>query len=135
MTFEIKEICQVEQSLSDNFLSLIDKEHWKIDTARQKTYEVHRFTETIRLRHVKNLDFNNFRFVNYETYDYYKSIIDQYLNIISNYFTIKDYTALIVNLKPKGIITMEVDILSWVIDYIFQSKQIKMFPLLLEALL
>ena len=59
MTFEIKEICQVEQSLSDNLLSLIDKEHWKIDTERQKTYEVHRFTETIRLRHVKNLDFNN----------------------------------------------------------------------------
>jgi len=109
MTFEIKEICQVEQSLSDNFLSLIDKEHWKIDTARQKTYEVHRFTETIRLRHVKNLDFNNFRFVNYETYDYYKSIIDQYLNIISNYFTIKDYTALIVNLKPKGIINPHTD--------------------------
>lgn len=109
MTFEIKEICQVEQSLSDNLLSLIDKEHWKIDTERQKTYEVHRFTETIRLRHVKNLDFNNFRFVNYETYNHYKSIIDQYLDIISNYFTIKDYTVLIVNLKPKGIINPHTD--------------------------
>lgn len=109
MKFDIKEICQVDQSLSDSLLSFIDKEHWKINTSRQKTYEVHRFTETIRLRHVKDLDFNNFRFVNYEAYDHYKSTLDQYLNIISNHFTIKDYTALIVNLKPNGIINTHTD--------------------------
>jgi hypothetical protein len=109
MTFEIKEICNINTSLSDSLLSSIDNEHWKINTSRQKTYEVHRFTETIRLRHVKDLNFNNFRFVNYETFEHYKPIIDQYLEILSKHFTIKDYTALIVNLKPKGIIDTHTD--------------------------
>jgi hypothetical protein len=109
MTFEIKELCSVPQDLSDNLLSAINDEHWKIDTTRQKVYVVHRFTETIRLRHVKNLDFNNFKFVNYEAFEHYKPYIDQYLKVLSNHFEIKDYTALIVNLKPKGIIDTHTD--------------------------
>jgi hypothetical protein len=110
MTFEIKELCDVPQNLSDNLLSAIDGEHWKIDTTRQKVYLVHCFTETIRLRHVKNLDFNNFKFVNYEVFEYYKSYLDEYIKVLSNYFEIKDYTALIVNLKPKGMIDTHSDI-------------------------
>jgi hypothetical protein len=109
MTFEIKDLCDVDLSLSNNLLSAIDKEHWKINTSRQKTYEVHRFTETIRLRHVKDLNFNNFKFINYEMFEHYKSLIDKYLEIISQHFTIKDYTALIVNLKPNGIINPHTD--------------------------
>lgn len=109
MTFDIKEICDINLELSNNLLSQIDKEHWKLNISRQKKYEVHKFTETISLRHVKDLNFNNFRFVNYEMVDYYKPIIDQYLEIISQHFTIKDYTALIVNLKPKGIINAHTD--------------------------
>jgi len=109
MSFDIKEIVDVDLQVSDRLLSLIEKEHWKINTTRQKVYEVHRFTETISLRHVKNLDFNNFKFINYEMFDYYKPCIDEYLKVISNYFTIKDYTALLVNLKPKGMIDKHVD--------------------------
>lgn len=109
MTFEIKDLCDVPQDLSDSLLSAIDNEHWKINTSRQKTYEVHRFTETIRLRHVKDLDFNNFKFINYEMFQHYKSLIDKYLEIISQHFTIRDYTSLIVNLKPKGIINRHTD--------------------------
>jgi|688.fasta_scaffold06157_2 hypothetical protein len=109
MKFEIKELCDVDADLSNSLLDSIDKDHWKINTTRQKVYEVHRFTETIRLRHVKNLDFNNFKFVNYEMFDFYKPVIDKYLKIISKYFEIKDYTALIVNLKPKGMIDTHTD--------------------------
>jgi len=109
MTFGIKELCDVSKDLSDNLLSAIDSEHWKIDTTRQKVYAVHRFTETIRLRHVKNLDFNNFKFVNYEVFEHCKPFIDQYLKVLSNHFEIKDYTALIVNLKPKGMIDTHTD--------------------------
>jgi hypothetical protein len=109
MTFEIKELCDITEDLSKPLLNSIDKDHWKISTTRQKVYEVHRFTETIRLRHVKDLDFNNFKFVNYEMFDYYKPFIDNYLKIISNYFDIKDYTALLVNLKPKGMIDTHTD--------------------------
>jgi hypothetical protein len=109
MTFEIKDLCAVSKDLSNNLLAAIDNDHWKIDTTRQKVYPVHRFTETIRIRHVKNLDFNNFKFVNYEVFDYYKPYIDEYLKVISNHFEITDYTALIVNLKPKGIIDTHTD--------------------------
>ena len=109
MTFEIKEICNYAENVANDLLSAIKKEHWKIDTTRQKVYDVHRFTETIRLRHVKNLDFSNFKFVNYGVFEYYKPYIDQYLKVLSNYFEIKDYTALIVNLKPKGMIDTHTD--------------------------
>lgn len=109
MTFEIKELCEISKDISKNLLSSINKEHWKIDTTRQKVYAEHRFTETIRLRHVKDLNFNNFKFVNYEVFEYYKSHIDEYLKVLSNHFEIKDYTALIVNLKPKGMIDTHTD--------------------------
>lgn len=109
MSFEIKELCDIDPSLAENLLESINKDHWKINTMRQKVYEVHRFTETIRLRHVKDLDFNNFRFVNYEMFDYYKPFIDKYLDAISQYYTIKDYSALLVNLKPKGMIDTHTD--------------------------
>jgi hypothetical protein len=109
MTFEIKELCDIDVNLAKDLLNSINKEHWKINTSRQKVYDVHRFTETIRLRHVKDLDFNNFRFINYEMFDYYKPIIEKYLNVISKNFEVKEYTALLVNLKPKGIIDTHTD--------------------------
>jgi len=109
MSFEIKKICEVPQDLSDNLLKSINDEHWKIDIKRQESYDVHKFTETIRIRHVKDLDFTNFKFVNYDLFEYYQPYIDEYLTIISNYYEIKDYTALITNLKPGGIIPLHTD--------------------------
>ena len=45
MTFDIREICDINLELSNNLLSQIDKEHWKLNISRQKKYEVHKFTE------------------------------------------------------------------------------------------
>lgn len=109
MTFDIKQLGEYDDTLAQDLLSSINPEHWKISTERQKVYEVHRFTETIHLRHVKNLDFTNFRFVNYEMFEFYKSFIDKYLQILSKFYEIKEYSALLVNLKPKGIIDPHTD--------------------------
>lgn len=109
MTFDIKQLGEYEDTLAQDLLSSIDSEHWKISTERQEEYEVHRFTETIHLRHVKNLDFTNFRFVNYEMFEFYKSFIDKYLEILSKFCEVKEYSALLVNLKPKGIIDPHTD--------------------------
>lgn len=109
MTFEIKDLCEADPLLSGDLLSAIDKEHWAINLSRQKEFKAHRDTETIRLRHVRNFSFNNFKFINYEMFQYYRPFTDRYLEIISQHFSIKDYTALIVNLKPKSFIATHSD--------------------------
>ena len=109
MTFDIKELGEYEDTLAQDLLSSIDPEHWKISTERQKAYKVHRFTETIRLRHVRDLNFTNFKFINYEMFEFYKSFIDKYLEILSKFYEVKEYSALLVNLKPKSIIDPHTD--------------------------
>lgn len=109
MTFEINGLCDVDQSISNKLLSAIDMQHWTINESRQKRFKAHRFTKTILLRHTKDFAFNNFKFVNYEMFEYYKSFTDKYLEAISPHFEIKDYTALIVKLRPSSVIGTHVD--------------------------
>lgn len=109
MNFDIKQICEYGNDIPKKILSLLNEEQWDIFTERQKQFHVHRFTESIRIRHVKNMLTGDMQIVNYEVFDLYKPIIEEYLNILSNYFDIKNYTALIVNMIPGGYIDTHVD--------------------------
>lgn len=110
MTFNIKEICEYDKSLAVEILNLIKKEHWDLDNIRQKVFKVHEQTKTIKLRHVKDLNFNDTNFINYPLFDEYKGSIEKILKIISNYYKIYDYCCILTKLDANGKIDSHVDI-------------------------
>lgn len=88
----------VEVCKTDNLLAVKDPSHWKADTTRQEEYKVHRNTNTIYLRFRRPLRGGDI--VNYPLFDTYKEYINEYINLMSNYYEFVDWAAIIARLGP-----------------------------------
>jgi len=101
----IKTICK-----TDYILQIENVNHWKENISRQQEYEQHKYTETIFLRFRKDLNvFLNFTLIDYPLMNAYKEPIKVYLNMLKQFYKIKDYSVIIANLKPNGIIPLHYD--------------------------
>ncbi len=100
-----KLICKVPKNLQ-----VINLEHWNENTSRQQEYQQHKDTQTIFLRFRNELnEFVNFELVDYPLMQFYKNEIQQYLQILSQYYNIKNYSVIIANLKGGGMIPLHCD--------------------------
>ena len=102
--------------LADCEFRVLSDEHWRLNCSRQNTFKVHRSTESILLRFRKgfsddkppNQDESQV-LCDYPLMELYRGQVEQYLSLLSRFYSFRDYAVIVARLLPESSIAMHVD--------------------------
>ncbi len=92
---------------TDITMNAIDPNHWNQETSRQARFKIHKDTKTILLRFrdkMSRAKDDKFSIKDYPLMNDYRDKIQLYIDLLSKYYKISDYCAIIAKLIPNGVI-------------------------------
>jgi aspartyl/asparaginyl beta-hydroxylase (cupin superfamily) len=114
LSVDQKKVCVIEQSLIDDFLSIIDENDWYVANYRDKAGNMSD-TNSIPIMHTKLCasGLNSMKAIDdikpEPLYEKYKNPLNLILQELKKYYEFDKYSAFLARLKPNGVIGSHID--------------------------